>query len=50
MNDRESEEVLEWALDELDDIIATVKTLTKLSGYNLHLMLLRRLFKKHVKF
>ena len=50
MNDREAEEVLEWALDEINDIIVTVKTLAKLSGYNLHLILLRRLVKKHLKF
>ena len=50
MNERESEEVLDWALDEINDIIEIVKNLSKLSHYNLHLMILTRLFKKHIKF
>jgi hypothetical protein len=50
MNEKESEELLEWALDEINDVIITIKTLSKHSRYNLNLVLLRKLIRKHIKF
>ncbi len=48
MNEKESEEILDWALGEIEDIISTVKNLENLSKYKLHLMLLRRIFGKYI--
>lgn len=48
MNEKESEEILDWALGEIEDIISTVKNLENLSKYRLRLMLLRRLVRKYI--
>ena len=48
MNEKESEEILDWALGEIEDIISTVKNLENLSEYKLHLMLLRRIFGTYI--